>query len=78
MQMQSKTLESEEALALVVVVDVQGTVMAEEVCNYPQLMLLISNGTNECSMSTKRTGVVLEVLDEPDSSIREFALSLEC
>ncbi|KAI7752881.1 hypothetical protein M8C21_011597, partial [Ambrosia artemisiifolia] len=67
----------------------------------PQILHLISNGTNESSTTTKRTAlqqlidasaandssvwtkyfnqilmVVLEVLDDPDSSIRELALSL--
>ncbi|MFS7930334.1 putative armadillo-like helical, CLASP domain, TOG domain-containing protein [Helianthus anomalus] len=67
----------------------------------PQILHLISNGTGECSTTTKRTAlqqlidasaandssvwtkyfnqilmVVLEVLDDPDSSIRELALSL--
>ncbi|KAK9055667.1 hypothetical protein SSX86_026752 [Deinandra increscens subsp. villosa] len=67
----------------------------------PQILHLISNGTDECSTATKRTAlqqlidtsaandssiwtkyfnqilmVVLDVLDDPDSSIRELALSL--
>ncbi|KAK1420589.1 hypothetical protein QVD17_22304 [Tagetes erecta] len=67
----------------------------------PQILHLISNGTDECSTMNKRTAlqqlidtsvandssvwdkyfnqilmVVLEVLDDPDSSIRELALSL--
>ncbi|KAI3801118.1 hypothetical protein L1987_29221 [Smallanthus sonchifolius] len=67
----------------------------------PQILHLISNGTDECSTTTKRTAlqqlidasaangssvwtkyfnqilmVVLEVLDDPDSSVRELALSL--
>nr|XP_043619104.1 CLIP-associated protein [Erigeron canadensis] len=67
----------------------------------PQILHLISNGTDDCDTTTKRTSlqqlvdasvandssiwtkyfnqilmVVLEVLDDPDSSIRELALSL--